>query len=166
MGDTALASILHVTGRPLPSHHNCRIVFIQLPSFNCRPPIAAIVVINILAVSRGGGIIAIAIAITIAVTIAVATAAAVTVAAITIIGVIVDVAFSMLFCHNCHLHAPWQPIGGIGQNQATAALPMACERSNFLCIGYRYKGGKALLGQHYVHDVILLKISLCLSDGG
>ncbi len=66
-------------------------------------------------------------------------------------------------CHCCYHRAPWWPIGGIGQNQATLALPAYEGATTFaLAIG----GGKALLGSHYVHDVVLLEIALCWSNGG
>jgi hypothetical protein len=60
------------------------------------PWIAAIVIINIIAIGSGGGIIAIAVAITVAIAIS----------TIAIIAVIIDIALSMLLCCCC------QNVGG------------------------------------------------------
>jgi hypothetical protein len=89
MGGAALASVLHVAGRPSPSHSHHPIVIVQSPLSYCHPQNAAVVVINIVDISSGGGII------TIAVTVAVAVA----VSAIAVITVIVDVASMTLLYH-------------------------------------------------------------------
>jgi hypothetical protein len=91
MGGTALASVLHVAGRPSPSCRCCPIVVVQSPSSYRRPQNAAVVVIDILSVGSGGGII------TIAITIAVIAA----VSTIALIAVIVDVALTTLLHHRC-----------------------------------------------------------------
>ncbi len=91
MGGAALASILHVAGRPLPSHHHHPIVIVQLPSSYCRPQNAAVIVINIVSVGSGGGIV------TIAITVAVIA----TVSAIAVVAVIIDTASTTLLCHRC-----------------------------------------------------------------
>jgi hypothetical protein len=72
---------------PLPSHHHRPILVVELPLSNRRPRIAAIVVIDIVAVGSGGGIIAVAVAV------------AVAVSPIAIVAVIVDVASSMSLRH-------------------------------------------------------------------
>ena len=81
MDGTALARILHVTGRPSPSHLRHPIVVVQSPLFNCCPQLATVVFIDIVAIGGGGGIIAFAIAVVIAVA----------VSAIAVIAVIIDV---------------------------------------------------------------------------
>ncbi len=79
IGGAALASILHVAGHPLPSHCHHPIVVVQLSSSNCRPQIAAVVFIDIIAIVVGGGIIAIAIAVAVTIVVAVTVAIAVTI---------------------------------------------------------------------------------------
>jgi hypothetical protein len=91
MGGAALASILHVAGRPSPSHRRPPIVVIQLPSSYRRPRNTTVVVIDILSVGSGGGIV------TIAITVAVITA----VSAIAVVTIIVDVTLTTLLCHRC-----------------------------------------------------------------
>jgi hypothetical protein len=61
MGGAALASVLHVAGCPLPSHHCCPIVVVQSPPSYRRPRNAAVIVINIVFVGSGSGIVTIAI---------------------------------------------------------------------------------------------------------
>jgi hypothetical protein len=78
MDGTALACILHVAGRPSPSHCCHPIVVIQSSSSKRRPRIATVVFIHIIAVGGDDGIIAIPVAIS-------------TIAVIAIIAVIVDV---------------------------------------------------------------------------
>jgi hypothetical protein len=117
MGGAALARVLHVTGRPLPSHRCHPIIVAQLPSSNHCPQIAAVIVIDIVTAGSGGGIIAIAVAVTIA-----------------IIVVILDITLLMSLCHCYHPQAPWWPIGGAGPNHATDALPMACGWCPYLWI--------------------------------
>jgi hypothetical protein len=95
--------------------------------------IAAVIVINIVIVGGGGDIIAIAIAIVITIVIAVSAVPSLP-------------SLSTLVCHHHCCPAPWQPIGGNGQNKVTAALPMACGRIDCPWIGYG--GGKAMLGGH------------------
>ncbi len=156
MGGAALASILHVTGRPLPSHRCCPIVIFQLLSSNCHPWIAVVVVINIVAVGRSGGIMIVAVSVLVAVAIAVSP-----------------------HCHHhrhcwcclsrsiCHCHcccAPWWPIRGAGPNHATEALSMACGWCPTL--GLATQGPAAFIRGYYVHDVLLLEIYWCLSNGG
>jgi hypothetical protein len=144
MGGAALASVLHVAGHPLPSHHCCPIVVIQSPSSNRHPRIATVVFINIVAVIGGNGIIAVAIAIAIAIAITVAIAfavSAVAISAIAVVIVIVDVAsLTTLRQRHCH-HAPWRPIGGAGPNHATEASPMACGWRPYPWIGRTVAGG-------------------------
>ncbi len=67
MDGAALASILHVPGHPSPSHHSHPIVVVPLLMSNCCPRFAAIVFIDIVAISGGDGIIAVANAIAVAV---------------------------------------------------------------------------------------------------
>jgi hypothetical protein len=118
MGGTALASVLHVAGFPLPSHCCCPIVVIQLPLSNYRPQIAAVIDIYIIAVGGGSGIVTITIAIIVAITVAIS--------AIAVVAVIVNIASFTLLPNHCCCHAPWRPRGGAGPNHATQALPMAC----------------------------------------
>jgi hypothetical protein len=117
------------------SHCCCPIAVVQMPLSNCHPQIAAIVVIDIFAVGGGGSIITVAVAVAI-------TIGAIAISAIAVVAVIVDVASSTLLHHCLHCHAPWWPIGEIGQNQATAASPMACGRSDYLWVDYR--GGEGV----------------------
>jgi hypothetical protein len=91
MGGAALASVLHVAGRPSTSHRRRPIVVVQSPSSYCRPLNAAVVVIHIVSVSSGSGIV------TIAITVAVIAA----VSAIAVVAVIVDVASTTLLRHRC-----------------------------------------------------------------
>jgi hypothetical protein len=72
----------------MPSHHCHPIVVVKLPLSNCRPRIAAVVVIDIVSVGSGGGIIAVAVAVAIAIS------------PIAIVAVIVDVASSTSLCHH------------------------------------------------------------------
>jgi hypothetical protein len=74
---------------PSPSHHRRPIVVVKSPLSNRRPQIAAVVVIDIVAVGSGGGIISIAVTV------------AVTISPITIVAVILDVALLMSLRHRC-----------------------------------------------------------------
>jgi hypothetical protein len=113
MGGAALASILHLAGRPSPSHRCCPIVVIQLPSSYHRPQIATVVVINIVALSSSGKIV------TISITVAVAVA----VSTIAIAAVIVNALSTTLLHHHCCRHAFWRPIGGAGLNHSSPNFP-------------------------------------------
>jgi hypothetical protein len=116
MGGAALASILHVSGRPLPSHCCRPIVVVQSPSSYCRPLNAAVIIIDIVSVGSSSGII------TIAITVAVFAA----VSAIAVIAVIVDVASMMLLCHCCIVVLFWRPIGEAGPNHSSPNCPHWC----------------------------------------
>ncbi len=113
MGGAALASVLHVAGRPQPSHWCCPIVIVQSSSSHCRPCNAAVVVIDIVAIGSGGRII----------TIAVAVAIAVAVSSIAVSAVFVNVASTTLPCHCCCRRAFWRPIGGAGPNHSSPNCP-------------------------------------------
>jgi hypothetical protein len=90
MGGAALASVLHVAGHPLPSHHCPPIAIVQLPPSNCHPQIAIVVFINIVAIGGSSGIIAIAVSISVAIAVAISTTA--------IVAIIVKVALLTLLC--------------------------------------------------------------------
>ncbi len=113
MGGAVLASILHVAGRPSPSHCCRPIVVVQLTLSYCCPQNAAVVVINIVSISSGSGIL------TISITVAVMAV----VFAIAIVAVIVDVRFDDFASSSLYRCAFWQPIRGAGQNHSSPNCP-------------------------------------------
>ncbi len=91
MGGVALASVMHVAGRPLPSHRCPPIVIVQSLSSYCHPQNAAVVIIDIVSIGSGDSIV------TIAITIAIIAA----VSAIAVVAATVNIALTMFLHHRC-----------------------------------------------------------------